>query len=155
SSLSFSLPSWRARRAGKHSCAPGGTAGFCFDSAATGFVTLRVYGSSKNQKRRDFWHLLKKQPLASRAGTHSPLGAPPGAGQKRRTNERGNQNSKDRRKRKTNGLMGGALGSGRDTARLHPRGVFALPQLLAWQPAPGVASVPSARTPARTAGHVP
>src|SRR5688572_22692672 len=34
---------------------------------------------------RDSWHLLKKQTLASRAGTHSPFGCPAREGQKRRT----------------------------------------------------------------------
>src|SRR5207247_3504411 len=35
--------------------------------------------------QRDFWPLLKKQPLASRAGTHSLLVAPPDGAEKEKT----------------------------------------------------------------------
>src|SRR5215468_10121772 len=62
-------------------------------ASASGFARAARLWLFPKSKRRDFGPLLKKQPLASRAGTHSPLGAPPGAGQKRRNkNVRGNQN---------------------------------------------------------------
>src|SRR6059036_1221317 len=133
SSLSFSVPllagtaSWEALlRAGRH-------CGLLLRACAR---AARLWFLQKST-RRDFWHLLKKQPLASRAGTHSPLGAPPGAGQKRRQHERADENSKDRRQWKIDGLMGGALERSREQAGLHPRGVQPLSQLQFREPASG------------------
>src|SRR5262249_39706230 len=143
--------SWRARRAGKHSCAPGGTAGFCFGLSAR---ASRLWFLQKS-KKRDFWHLLKKQPLASRAGTHSPLGAPPGARQKRSKNERGNQNSKDRSKWQIDDLMGGAVGRSRQGAWLYPQSVQPVPQLQLGKSASGHVSVRESQYSTWSHGHFP
>src|SRR5204863_1391938 len=53
-------------------------------SASTCGRAARLWCLQKS-KRRDFWHLLKKQPLASRAGTHSLLVAPPDGAEKEKT----------------------------------------------------------------------
>src|SRR5438094_8516874 len=61
------LASWESlRRAGRH----GGL-------LLRPTVALARLWFLQKSIRRDFWHLLKKQPLASRAGTHSLLVAPP------------------------------------------------------------------------------